>query len=94
MRSDHIHEVVRILRKEIRQWPVPAIGHYVQTAYTAARLLNPYEETAAPPTPQAGVTHEHLAGQAQALTWFVTEYPVLLNVLRRATAGSGDAGIP
>ena len=28
MHSEDIHDVVRILRKEIRQWPVPAIGHY------------------------------------------------------------------
>src|SRR5437868_1482098 len=34
MRSDHIHHVVRVLRKEIRQWPVPAIGHYVETPFT------------------------------------------------------------
>ncbi|HYR41614.1 MAG TPA: endonuclease III [Terriglobia bacterium] len=34
MRSDHIHHVVRILRKEIRRWPVPAIGHYVATPFT------------------------------------------------------------
>src|SRR5262245_58902083 len=31
---DHIHDIVRILRKEIRQWPVPAIGHYVETPFT------------------------------------------------------------
>src|ERR1051326_8323649 len=34
MRSDDIHDVVRILRKEIRQWPVPAIGHYIETPFT------------------------------------------------------------
>jgi endonuclease-3 len=34
MRSNSIHDVVRILRKEIRQWPVPALGHYVETPYT------------------------------------------------------------
>src|SRR2546422_4383610 len=34
MRPDHIHEVVRILRKESHQWPVPAIGHYVETPFT------------------------------------------------------------
>src|ERR1051326_2126895 len=34
MRSDDIHDVVRILRKEIRQGPVPAIGHYVETPFT------------------------------------------------------------
>ncbi len=34
MRSDRIQEIVRILRKEVRQWPVPAIGHYVETPFT------------------------------------------------------------
>src|SRR5689334_23641762 len=34
MRSEDIQHVVRILRKEIRQWPVPAIGHYVETPFT------------------------------------------------------------
>jgi endonuclease-3 len=34
MRSEEIHNVVRILRKEIRQWPLPAIGHYVETPFT------------------------------------------------------------
>ena len=34
MHSEDIHEVVKILKKEIRQWPLPAIGHYVQTPFT------------------------------------------------------------
>ena len=34
MHSDDIHQVVRILRKEVRQWPVPALGHYVDTPFT------------------------------------------------------------
>src|SRR5262245_52994261 len=34
MHSEDIHQVVRVLRKEIRQWPVPAIGHYVETPFT------------------------------------------------------------
>ncbi|PYS55069.1 MAG: endonuclease III [Acidobacteria bacterium] len=34
MHSEDIHDVVRVLRKEIRQWPVPAIGHYVETPFT------------------------------------------------------------
>lgn len=33
MRPEHIDHVVRILRKEIRQWPMPAIGHYVETPF-------------------------------------------------------------
>jgi endonuclease III len=34
MRSEDIHRVVSILRKEIRQWAVPAIGHYAETPFT------------------------------------------------------------
>src|SRR5206468_826634 len=34
MHSEDIHEVVRLLRREIRQWPVPAIGHYIETPFT------------------------------------------------------------
>src|SRR6185369_7628758 len=34
MRPEDIHPIVRILRKEIRQWPLPAIGHYVETPFT------------------------------------------------------------
>jgi endonuclease-3 len=34
MRTEQIHQVVRILKKEIRQWTVPAIGHYTETPFT------------------------------------------------------------
>lgn len=34
MRPGDIHEIVRTLKKEIRQWPLPAIGHYVETPFT------------------------------------------------------------
>jgi len=34
MHSEDIHDVVKILKKEIRQWPLPAIGHYVATPFT------------------------------------------------------------
>jgi endonuclease-3 len=34
MRSEDIHQVVRVLRKEVRQWPMPAIGNYVETPFT------------------------------------------------------------
>jgi len=34
MHPEDIHHVVRILRQEIRQWPLPAIGHYVETPFT------------------------------------------------------------
>ena len=34
MRDKDIHHITRILRKEVRQWPVPAIGHYTRTPFT------------------------------------------------------------
>src|SRR5437667_5196865 len=34
MRSEEIRDVVRILKREIRQWPVPAIGKFVETPFT------------------------------------------------------------
>ena len=34
MRPEHVHDIVRIIRREIRQWPVPAIAHYVATPFT------------------------------------------------------------
>lgn len=34
MRSEHIDQIVRVLKKETRQWPIPAIGNYVETPFT------------------------------------------------------------
>jgi endonuclease III len=34
MRPDDIHEVVRILKRESRRWPVPALAKYVETPFT------------------------------------------------------------
>ena len=34
MNAKDIHEVVRILKREIRQWPVPALAKYVETPFT------------------------------------------------------------
>jgi endonuclease III len=34
MQPEDIHQIVKILRKEVRQWPMPAIGHYVETPFT------------------------------------------------------------
>jgi endonuclease III len=32
--SDRIQKIIRILRKEVRQWAIPAIGNYVDTPFT------------------------------------------------------------
>jgi len=34
MVGEDIHEVVRILKREIRRWPVPALAKYVETPFT------------------------------------------------------------
>src|ERR1051326_7618283 len=33
MRSEDIHRIVAILRKEVKQWAVPAIAHYTETPF-------------------------------------------------------------
>lgn len=34
MRPDDIHQVVRILKRETRQWPVPALANFLATPFT------------------------------------------------------------
>src|SRR6185369_13603681 len=34
MRPEDLHHVVRLLKKEIRKWPVPAIANYLETPFT------------------------------------------------------------
>jgi endonuclease-3 len=34
MRKRDIHAAIRILKKEVKHWPVPAVGHYTQTPFT------------------------------------------------------------
>src|SRR5687768_6841301 len=34
MHPDDIHKVVRILKREIQRWPVPALAKYVETPFT------------------------------------------------------------
>ena len=34
MQNRDIHAVIRILKKEVVQWRVPAVGHYTQTPFT------------------------------------------------------------
>lgn len=34
MRPDDIHDIVRILKRETRQWPVPALANFLETPFT------------------------------------------------------------
>jgi DNA-binding SARP family transcriptional activator/tetratricopeptide (TPR) repeat protein len=65
------------------------LGHYVHSANTADRLLDPFrDEPPAVPELPAGVTPEKVT---RALTWFDTEYRVLLALVQRA--GQFDAEV-
>src|SRR5438477_458820 len=34
MRTEDIHEIVRVLRREVRHWPVPALANFLETPFT------------------------------------------------------------
>jgi DNA-binding SARP family transcriptional activator len=61
------------------------LDHYLRTAQLAATLINPVNEPTTTVPPRPDVTREELANYQQALTWFTTERPVLLAVVRQAT---------
>jgi DNA-binding SARP family transcriptional activator/tetratricopeptide (TPR) repeat protein len=60
------------------------LDHYLRTAHTADRLLNPHRDdpTTLPPIPPE-VSPEQLADRGQALAWFDAEHPVLLAAIRQ-----------
>jgi tetratricopeptide (TPR) repeat protein len=68
------------------------LDHYLHTAHTAARLVNPIGDpiplALTPPAP--GVTPEHPADREQTLAWQTAEHPVLLGAVRQATENGFD----
>jgi tetratricopeptide (TPR) repeat protein/DNA-binding XRE family transcriptional regulator len=66
------------------------LDHYLHTAHTAARLLQPARDPITLTPPQPGVTPEHPANHEQALEWFTTEHAVLLATVDHATATGLD----
>jgi tetratricopeptide (TPR) repeat protein len=64
------------------------LDHYLHTAASANRLLNPSTEPVILARPRPGAAPEQLADHQQALAWFEAEHQVLLTVLSLA-AGSG-----
>ena len=65
---------------------VRTLDHYLHTACTASRLLNPHRNPplTEPAGPAPGVSPERPSDHAQALAWFAAEHQVLLGVLRLA----------
>ncbi len=67
------------------------LGHYLHTAFAAAKLLNPHREPVAVPLPHDGVLHEDLADYHQASTWLSAEHRVVLAILELAIDSGLDA---
>jgi Tfp pilus assembly protein PilF len=63
------------------------LDHYLHTAYTADRLLDPTRDPISLSPPAAGVTPQHPADHQQALDWFTVERPVLLAAVDHAATG-------
>lgn len=60
------------------------LDYYLRSAHTAAVLLNPYRDPITLSPAGSGVTGEHIANPADALTWLTAEYSVLLAAARQA----------
>jgi tetratricopeptide (TPR) repeat protein len=67
------------------------LDHYLHTAHTADRLLDPARDQVTLTPPQPGVTPEHPADLQQALDWFTTEHPVLLAAVDHAATTGFNA---
>jgi DNA-binding SARP family transcriptional activator/tetratricopeptide (TPR) repeat protein len=59
-------------------------GHYLHSAHSADRMLDPHRDPIALPPPVPGVSPEHAADHGEALAWFTAEHPVLLAVVHRS----------
>jgi DNA-binding SARP family transcriptional activator len=95
------HDLLRAYAGELAEAHDPAedrraavrrvLDHYLGTAYRADELLRPSRDdviTLVPPSPL--VTPEDLHDHREALTWFATEYHVLLVALRQAASDGFD----
>jgi tetratricopeptide (TPR) repeat protein len=98
-----LHDLLRAYATDLTRTHDPAdhrraavgriLGHYLHTAHTADRLLDPARDPItlglAPPAP--GVTPERPADHEQALAWLTAEHPVLLAAVRQAAEAGFDA---
>jgi DNA-binding SARP family transcriptional activator/tetratricopeptide (TPR) repeat protein len=81
------HDSAEERRSAIRR----VLDHYLCSAYRADQLLHPTRDDTITLTPASPlVTPEEPADYRQALTWFDTEYPVLLAALRQAASEGFD----
>jgi tetratricopeptide (TPR) repeat protein len=66
------------------------LDHYLHTAHTADRLLNPARDPVTLTPPQPGVTPQHPTDHEQAMAWFTAERAVLLAAVDHAAATGFD----
>jgi DNA-binding SARP family transcriptional activator/tetratricopeptide (TPR) repeat protein len=78
-----VHDSERARRAAVHR----ILDHYLHTAWAADVLLTPQPNPVALPPARPGANAGQPADYRQALAWFVAEYPVLPEVVRRATEG-------
>jgi len=91
-----LHDLLRVYATDLTHTTDPdpqrhaatqrMLDHYLHTAYTAARLLDPTRDPISLSAPQPGTTPEPITDYDQALAWFTTEHVVLLTTVEHATA--------
>jgi DNA-binding SARP family transcriptional activator/Tfp pilus assembly protein PilF len=95
-----LHDLLRAYAADLAHTTGPAqdrhaatgrlLDHYLQTAYTAVRLLEPGRDPITPIPPRPGVAPEHLADHERALAWFAVEHSVLIAAVDHAAATGFD----
>jgi tetratricopeptide (TPR) repeat protein/transcriptional regulator with XRE-family HTH domain len=66
------------------------LDHYLHTAVTAARLIDPTEDCPRPVAARPGVAVEAISTEKQALSWLAAEYKVLVAAARLAARTGFD----
>jgi tetratricopeptide (TPR) repeat protein len=66
------------------------LDHYLHTAHTVNRLLDPTRDPITLTSPAPGVTPQHTADYQQAMDWFTVERAVLLAAVEHAAATGFD----
>ncbi|MFI6499028.1 AfsR/SARP family transcriptional regulator [Nonomuraea typhae] len=66
------------------------LGHYLQTAFAAERLINPFRDPPDMPPPDPCVIPVPLASADEAMTWFAAEHAALLAAVDNASVHRFD----
>ncbi|MEU4250229.1 tetratricopeptide repeat protein [Amycolatopsis sp. NPDC026612] len=96
-----LHDLLRTYATELTRTHDPAperraalrrvLDHYLHTAHSAARLLEPTREPITLLPCRPGVTLADPADKAQALAWFTTEHPALTAIVRQSVHNGFDS---